>query len=60
VVAREYLSGWAGARPVKQSTWEKVADFCYEEVICSFRTPEGVVVDADVVNKKWTDLLLKC
>jgi len=27
VVSREYLSGWAKARPLKQGTSEKVADF---------------------------------
>jgi transposase-like protein len=59
VVAREYLSGWAEARPLKQGTSEKVADFFYEEVICRFGTPESVVVDGGAENKKWTDLLLK-
>jgi hypothetical protein len=59
VVAREYLSGWTEARPLKQGTSEKVADFFYEEVICRFGTPESVVVDGGAENKKWTDLLLK-
>jgi len=52
VVAREYLSGWAEVRPLKQGTSEKVADFFYEEVICRFGTPESVVVDGGAVNKK--------
>jgi len=59
VVAREYLSGWAEARPLKQGTSEKVADFFYKEVSCRFGTPEGVVLDGGAVNQKWTDLLLK-
>ena len=59
VVAREYLRGWAEARPLKQGTTEKVADFFYEEVICRFGTPESVVVDGGAENQKWTDLLLK-
>jgi hypothetical protein len=45
VVAREFLSRWAEAGPLKQGTSEKVADFFYEEVICRFGTPESVGVD---------------
>jgi len=59
VVARDYLSGWAAARPLKQGISEKVADFFYEQVICPFGTPESVVVDGGAENKKWTDLILK-
>jgi len=33
VLAREYLSVWAEARPLKQGTSEKVPDFFYKEVI---------------------------
>jgi hypothetical protein len=36
-----------------------VADFLYEEVICRYGTPDSVVVDGSVENKKWTDLSLK-
>jgi hypothetical protein len=60
VVAREYLSGWAEARPLIQGTSEQVPDFFYEEVICRFGTTESVVVDRWAENKKWTDLILKC
>jgi len=60
VVAKEYLRGWAEARPLKQGTSEKVADIFHKEVICRFATPESVVVDRGVENKKCTDLLLKC
>jgi len=60
VAATEYLSGLAEAQQVKQGTYEKVADICYEEVMCQFRTPESVVVDVGAENQKWTDLLLKC
>lgn len=33
LIGREYLSGWAEARPLKQGTLEKVADFIYQELI---------------------------
>jgi hypothetical protein len=59
VVAREYLSRWAEARPLKQGISEKVAHLFYEEVICWFGTPESVVVDGGAANTKWTDLLFK-
>jgi len=58
VDAREYISRWAEARPLKQGTSEKVAEFFCKEVICQFRTPESVVVDGGAEIKKWTDLLL--
>jgi len=51
VVAREYISRWAGARPLKQGTSEKVAQLFNEEVICRFRTPESVVMDGGAENK---------
>jgi hypothetical protein len=59
VVAREYLSGWAEARPLKLGTSEKIADIFYEEVLCRFGTPVSVVLEGGAENKKWTDLLLK-
>ena len=60
VVATQYLCRWAGAQPLIQGTSEQVADFFYKEVICSFGTPECVVVEGEAESKKWTDLLCKC
>jgi len=60
VVAREYLSGWAVARPIKKGTSENDIDIFDEQIICWSRTPESVVVDGGAESKKWTYLLLNC
>jgi len=59
VIARQYISGWAEAQPLKQGTSEKVDDCFYIEVICSFRTPESVEVDKGQQNQKWTNRLIE-
>ena len=60
VVAREYLSGWAEARPLNQGNSERVANFFNKVSICLFRTSESMLVDGGAKSKKRTDLPLKC
>lgn len=60
VVAREFLSRWTEARPLKQGISEIVQDIINDKVISRFRTPELVDGDRGEVIVKWTDLFLKC
>jgi len=51
VLAREYFSWWAEARPLQKGTSETVAHIFYNEVICRFMTPQSVVVDGGADDK---------
>jgi hypothetical protein len=45
MLAREFLSGWAEAQPLKQSTLGNIADIFYKDIICCIGTLECVAVN---------------
>ena len=59
VFARDDLSGWVEARPLKSNNSHEVSRFLYEDVICRHGLPERFVMDWGTENLNVTEALLQ-